>query len=138
MSTDQQPKSAQDSGNGQTHRCRIVLVEDQADSRKMLARWLELKGHRVQSAADGLAGVALIEREQPEIALVDIGLPKIDGYEVARRIRGGKSWPAIKLVALTGYVQPADAEAARQAGLDYHIVKHVDPAHLDHFLPSDD
>jgi two-component system CheB/CheR fusion protein len=137
MSTDQQPKSARDSGNCQTHRRRIVLVEDQADNRKMLTRWLELKGHSVQNASDGLAGVALIEREQPEVALVDIGLPKIDGYEVARRIRAGKSSPTLTLVALTGYGQPDDIEAARQAGFDYHLIKPVNPEELERLLVGD-
>ena len=74
------------SHEGKVQARKIVLVEDQADNRQMLTRWLELKGHLVESAADGPSGVTLIERVQPDIALVDIGLPKIDGYEVARRV----------------------------------------------------
>jgi two-component system CheB/CheR fusion protein len=133
----QRANSGGQNGNGKSHGRRIILVEDQADNRKMLTRWLELKGHSVQSAPDGLAGVELIEREQPEVALIDIGLPRIDGYEVARRIRGGKSSPTVKLVALTGYGQPADIEAARQAGFDYHLVKPVNPDDLERLLTGD-
>jgi CheY-like chemotaxis protein len=133
-SPDQRAHSDGHNGNGKPHGRRIVLVEDPADNRKLLTRWLELKGHIIHSAPDGLAGVALVEREQPEIALVDIGLPKIDGYEVARRIRAGKSSNAIKLVALTGYGKPADVEAARQAGFDHHLVKPVNLDELERLL----
>jgi len=130
-------KSNGHNGNGKPHARKIVLVEDQADNRKMLTRWLQLKGHSVQNAPDGLAAVALIEREQPDVALVDIGLPKIDGYEVARRIRAGKSSSEMRLIALTGYGQPADIEAALQAGFDHHLVKPVNPDDLDRLLAGD-
>jgi two-component system CheB/CheR fusion protein len=123
-------------GNGKRHARKIVLVEDQADSRKMLTRWLQLKGHVIVSAPDGLAGLAIIEREHPDVALIDIGLPKIDGYEVARRIRAGKSSAAIKLIALTGYGQPDDVEAALRAGFDHHLVKPVNLDELDGLLAS--
>lgn len=123
-------------GDGQTLSRRIVLVEDQADNRRMLTRWLELSGHRVESAADGQAGVALIERAQPDVALVDIGLPKIDGYEVARRVRAGSSSKSLRLIALTGYGQPADVAAARQAGFDHHLVKPVNPEELEKLLAN--
>jgi CheY-like chemotaxis protein/two-component sensor histidine kinase len=121
-------------GNGKAPSRKIVLVEDQADNRQMLTSWLELLGHQVQSAADGSDGVALIEREQPEIALVDIGLPKIDGYEVARRIRANASSSSVRLIALTGFGQREDIEAARRAGFDHHLVKPVDPQLLERLL----
>ena len=120
-------------GHGKPHARRIVLIEDQEDNRRMLARWLELSGHSVRSAADGPAGLALIESEQPEIAIIDIGLPKLDGYEVARRIRAGYSNPP-RLIALTGYGRQADVEAARQAGFDHHLIKPVKPEELERLL----
>jgi two-component system CheB/CheR fusion protein len=132
--TNHRHKSDGQNGNGKPHGRKIVLVEDQADNRKMLTRWLQLKGHAVESAADGAAGVALIERQRPDIALIDIGLPKLDGYEVARRIRSGPGSSSMRLIALTGYGQPADVEAARQAGFDHHLVKPVNPDELERLL----
>jgi two-component system CheB/CheR fusion protein len=122
------PRRHRHNGDAQNRIRKIVLVEDQDDNRDMLARWLELHGHHVKHAADGQAGIALIEHEKPEVAIVDIGLPKIDGFEVARRLRAANSVPSLRLIALTGYGQPADIQAARQAGFDLHLVK---PVNLD-------
>jgi two-component system CheB/CheR fusion protein len=121
-------------GDGKPHARRIVIIEDQDDNRRMLARWLELSGHTVFSAPDGLAGMALIESEQPDVAIVDIGLPKLDGYEVARRIRAGTAPAHLRLIALTGYGQQADVEAALLAGFDYHLIKPVKPEELERLL----
>jgi len=104
---------------------RILVIEDQADARRALQRLLQIWGHEVDVAEDGVRGVDAATANPPEIALVDVGLPGLDGYEVARRLRAamGKS---VRLVALTGYGQPEDRERAFDAGFDMHLVKPVD------------
>jgi two-component system CheB/CheR fusion protein len=122
-------------------RRRVVLVEDQADSREMLRMLLESLDHVVLDASDGAAGVELIEREKPDAALIDIGLPQMNGYEVARRIREHADLKKIKLVALTGYGAPADVSAAKNAGFDAHLIKPADLARIQELLahvPADD
>lgn len=109
---------------------RIVLVEDIDDNREMLQSILELDGHEVVSAMDGEAGCDAIRSFKPDIALIDIGLPGIDGYEVARKVRLDSSCEKVRLVALTGYGQSSDIANARAAGFDAHLVKPVDPTAL--------
>ena len=104
---------------------RVVIVDDSDDLRETFRRILERRGHKVVEAGDGLEGLACILAEQPDIAIVDIGLPGIDGYEVARRVRAVLG-PAIHLAAMTGYGSPADRERARQAGFDTQVTKPVD------------
>ncbi len=84
---------------------------------------LAAHGYRVQEAGNGLDGIALAQRERPELAIVDIGLPGIDGYEVARRLRRDAATRAMRLVALTGYGQEVDRLRALQAGFDEHFAK---------------
>ena len=107
----------------------ILIVEDSADSREVLRTALELGGHRVDAAADGPEGVALALEKRPAIALVDIGLPGLDGYEVARRIRGALGRDVV-LIALTGYGEAEDRRRAHEAGFDAHLVKPIDPTAL--------
>jgi len=105
----------------------VLLVEDNADARESLRRLLELDGHRVRTAADGPAALALARAALPEVALVDLGLPTMDGFEVARRMRaefGAHSVPL--LIALTGYGQAQDRRRSAEAGFDLHLVKPVD------------
>ncbi|HYV56782.1 MAG TPA: ATP-binding protein, partial [Candidatus Nitrosopolaris sp.] len=106
---------------------RVLVVEDNVDVADSLAMLLELFGHRVQIRHDGLAALAAVQTETFDIVLLDIGLPGMDGYDVARRIRGelGPARPA--LVALTGYGRDEDKARARAAGFDQHLVKPVDP-----------
>ena len=113
---------------------RILLVEDDADSREALKMLLELSGHQVEVAVDGGAAVAHAIAHRPDVALVDIGLPEIDGNEVARRIRAELGDDGIFLVALTGYGGEADEEIARAAGFDAHFTKPVELARLDRLL----
>jgi two-component system CheB/CheR fusion protein len=101
---------------------RIVVVEDQEDNRNMLAKLLELRGFIVHVAADGATGLELVQREQADVAIIDIGLPEMDGYEVARRIRK-EIGSRVKLIALTGYGRSQDVERARAAGFDHHLIK---------------
>lgn len=114
--------------------CRIVLVEDQPDAREMMRLLLTMRGHQVIEAEDGGAGVDAIERVRPDVALVDIGLPTMSGYDVARRIRGNRALDSVTLVAVTGYGTHADVEAARNAGFDEHLTKPADTGRLESIL----
>ena len=96
----------------------------------MLKYLLELAGHEVHEATSGPAGVEAIERVRPDVALVDLGLPGFDGFELARRVSAGADGHAVRLVALTGYGLPDDQRRSREAGFDAHLVKPVDPARL--------
>jgi two-component system CheB/CheR fusion protein len=109
---------------------RVLLVEDNADSRDMLQTILTLDGFEVEVAEDGQQGLNAILTGKPDVALIDIGLPKLDGYEVARQVRKRLKKSEIYLVALTGYGQAKDREAVFQAGFDEHLVKPVNPEHL--------
>ncbi len=105
---------------------RVLVIDDHEDGRQAMKMLLEILGHEVVTAVDGLAGVAAAESCLPDIAFVDIALPGIDGYEVARRIRSGPASRAT-LVALTGYGQPQDRDQAASAGFDLHVTKPADP-----------
>ena len=104
----------------------VVLVEDNADARTALRQLLELDGHLVAVAGDGESGRDLILATLPAVALVDVGLPVMDGYAVARAVRADPRAAGVTLVALTGYGQPADRDRALAAGFDSHVVKPVD------------
>ena len=108
----------------------VLLVEDNDDAREMLRYLLKLSGHEVHEAADGLAAVAAAAEVQPDVAIVDVGLPELDGYEVARRIRLAPHGDRLTLIALTGYGQPEDRQRALEAGFDIFLVKPVDPDQL--------
>jgi two-component system CheB/CheR fusion protein len=114
--------------------CRIVLVEDQFDSRELLQELLQNRGHVVIDAADGEAAIEVIEREHPDVALIDIGLPVLSGYDVARAIRAKEHLDDVVLVALTGYGAPSDVAAAREAGFDEHVIKPVELRTIDGIL----
>jgi signal transduction histidine kinase len=118
------------------HPRHVLIVEDGPDARKALGRLLELWGHRVELAEDGTRGVERAIASRPEVALIDIGLPGLNGYEVAKRVRqvlGNR----IRLIALTGYGQPDDQERTRAAGFDQHLVKPVNPKLLSRMLQED-
>ena len=87
-----------------------------------------------KAAADGLEGLAQVLLFKPDVALVDLGLPRMDGYEVARQIRGQEGGRDVLLIALSGYGQPADREAAEAAGFDRHFVKPPDLVELENLL----
>ncbi|MFL6657558.1 MAG: response regulator [Massilia sp.] len=104
----------------------VLLIEDNEDGREMMATMLDACGYQVKQAADGLQGVQMAAAHGPDVALVDIGLPGIDGYEVARRLRTHATTRGIKLIALTGYGLAEDQRRVREAGFDMHLVKPVD------------
>jgi signal transduction histidine kinase len=108
----------------------VLLIEDNDDGREMMATMLGSYGYPVLQAGDGLEGVRLATTELPDVALVDIGLPGIDGYEVARRLRENPGTRDIRLIALTGYGLAEDQRRVLEAGFDLHMVKPVDLAAL--------
>ncbi|MFW6067156.1 MAG: CHASE domain-containing protein [Myxococcota bacterium] len=115
-------------------RLRILLVEDNEDARLMMRSLLEKQGHRVQTASDGESGVQAALEDPPDVALIDIGLPAMDGYDVARRLRGEWGSASPLLIAVTGYGQPSDRQRSGEAGFDHHLVKPVDPDRLQELL----
>ncbi len=114
---------------------RVLIVEDNDDAREMLRLLLEHQGHEVFEAADGAEAIRLVSHVHPELAFIDLGLPLVDGYEVARHIRRQADQPR-RLIALTGYGQPEDRQRSLQAGFDEHVVKPVDPLRLAEIIDS--
>lgn len=108
----------------------ILVVEDNADSRSMLEASLRLDGYQVTTTCDGPQGLKAILHQKPAIALVDIGLPGMDGYEIARRVREQIPSSKLRLIALTGYGRAEDRDAVRDAGFDAHLVKPLKPDDL--------
>jgi CheY-like chemotaxis protein len=109
---------------------RVLLVDDNADSREMYSFILQADGHDVHAAADGAAALERFHHQPLDVAVIDIGLPGMDGYELARRIRATPSGRRITLIALTGYGFPEDRERSRAAGFDQHLVKPASPEDL--------
>lgn len=113
---------------------KIVLVEDHEDSRQLLKILLETRGFTVVEASDGLSAITAIQATQPDVALVDIGLPGMDGYEVARTLRADTTLDRLVLVALTGYGRDSDVQRAKAAGFNHHLTKPVRPEVLEALL----
>ncbi len=112
----------------------VLVIEDNRDGRESLRDLLEIWGHRVELAEDGLDGLSKALSVHPDVALVDIGLPGIDGNEVARRIRASMNGNSPCLIAMTGYGQPEDRKRALEAGFDTYLVKPVEPDLLSRLL----
>ena len=106
--------------------CRVLVVDDNLDAAETLTMLLEFLGHTVQMAHDGPSALQQALAWQPDVVLLDIGLPGLNGYEVARRIRAEPSMASIVLVALTGYGQESDRQCAHEAGFDHHLAKPAD------------
>ncbi|WP_052376428.1 hybrid sensor histidine kinase/response regulator [Chondromyces apiculatus] len=111
----------------QGSRLRVLVVDDNHDSAESLAMLLELTGHEVRTAHDGIEALQAAETFQPALILLDIGLPGLNGYEVAQRIRANPALTGVKLAALTGWGQAEDRRRSRASGFDYHLVKPTDP-----------
>jgi signal transduction histidine kinase len=111
---------------------RILIIEDDADGREALRMQLMIAGHEVFEAVTGDEGIEAAARVKPEIVLLDIGLPGLDGYQVARQLKASNG--RLRLIAITGYGQPSDRERAFAAGIDQHLVKPVDAAELRRLL----
>ncbi|MCA1579802.1 MAG: MEDS domain-containing protein [Acidobacteria bacterium] len=115
-------------------RRRILVVDDNVDAAEGLSDFLRAHGHSVRTVHEGASAIEVAAIVRPEIVLLDIGLPDIDGYEVARRLREDGHLRRSLLIALTGYGQPRDRERSREAGFDHHLVKPVDLARLESLL----
>jgi len=105
---------------------RVLLVEDNVDAARSLGELLEIWGHEVHLAYDGLEAVEAACRTKPEVVLLDIGLPGMDGYQVARALRREPAFPPLLIVAVTGYGQSEDLARSQEAGIDHHLVKPID------------
>jgi CheY-like chemotaxis protein/two-component sensor histidine kinase len=113
---------------------RVLIVDDNVDSAESLAMLLSLTGHSVRTAHDGPSAIQAARAHWPDVILLDIGLPRMDGYEVARRLRQEPEMAAVMLIAMTGYGQDEDRRKTREAGFDLHLVKPVDADELTHIF----
>ncbi len=115
-------------------RRRVLIVEDNADARESLCLFLQLAGHEVDTAEDGPRGLDKLHTFRPDVAVIDVGLPGMDGYEIARAIRQRLDGKSMCLIALTGYGQAEDQRRALAAGFDIHLTKPIDPATIQDLL----
>ncbi len=105
----------------------VLVIDDNVDAAEILASMLELSGHQVEVANDGRSGLAKLRSRHRDVVVCDIGLPDIDGFEVARAVRADPALRDIRMVALSGYAQQEDRRKSREAGFDAHLAKPADP-----------
>ncbi|HJU43603.1 MAG TPA: response regulator [Vicinamibacterales bacterium] len=115
-------------------RFKILVVDDNHDSALSMAMMLSIMGHDTRTAHDGESAVATAETFRPDVVLLDIGLPKLNGYEVAQRIREQAWGESMYLIAVTGWGQDEDRQRSSEVGLNQHMVKPVEPAALEKLL----
>jgi CheY-like chemotaxis protein len=113
---------------------RILVADDNADAAETMAVLLELMGHRVQHVLDGESAVQAAVEFHPDVVLLDIGMPRLNGYEACREIRSRAGGTAMKIIAITGWGQQEDRLKSKDAGFDHHLVKPVDPQTLTSLL----
>jgi CheY-like chemotaxis protein len=118
------PKPA--AGRGETQSSRVLVVDDNVETARGLARLLKLLGHDVRTAHDGPSAIEAAHGHQPDFVLLDIGLPGMDGYEVAQYLRRDDSNREATIIAISGYGQDSDRRRSREAGFDHHLVKPID------------
>ncbi|HEU4780713.1 MAG TPA: response regulator, partial [Steroidobacteraceae bacterium] len=116
---------------------RVLIADDNCDAAESLAMLLEIEGHAVTVVHDGQKALASIEAAPPDIALLDIGMPQMDGYEVARQVRGDTRGRNVFLIAVTGWGQEQDKARAMAAGFDLHFTKPVEPNQLIELLDAE-
>jgi CheY-like chemotaxis protein len=128
MSTEHPPEGSPppDRSSSRPKQLRILVVEDHADTAASLAELLRLYGHEIRVAGNGAEALCQVESSPPDVVLLDIGLPGMDGWEVARRLRLSPGGRMPLLMAITGYGQEADRERSRRAGSHLHLLKPVD------------
>ena len=112
----------------------MLVVDDNVDSADSIAMLLQVSGHEVRVVYSGQDALETAAEYQPDIILLDIGMPGMDGYEVARRLRAHTQLEKVKVIALTGYGQDADRLQSQEAGFDYHLVKPVEGQKLQEVL----
>jgi CheY-like chemotaxis protein len=105
---------------------RILVVDDNADAAESIAVFMRIEGHEVKTVTDATQALACLEAFAPQVAIIDIGLPGMNGYELASRIRASKTLAVPLMIALTGYGQAEDFDRSREAGFDHHFVKPAD------------
>lgn len=136
ISTDAQPETSETHAfQTDSESLRVVVIDDNIDGAESLANLLELIGHQVRMAHDGPTGIEVVREFDPNVVFLDIGLPRMDGYEVARQLRRDPQCRAV-LAAVSGYGRDDDREQGAKAGFEYHFVKPVDFATLRNFLNS--
>jgi CheY-like chemotaxis protein len=108
----------------------VLVIDDHRDSAEGLAELLRLAGHEVELAYDGPSALDAVERSAPEVVISDLGLPEMDGFEIARALRDRDRTRELRLIALSGFGDSAAVERALQAGFDHHLTKPVDPLAL--------
>jgi len=113
---------------------RVLIVEDQPDARETLSMLLGLSGYGVRSAGDGIQGLRLAQSWHPDVIISDIGLPGMDGWQFARKVRATLG-PDVQLIALSAYTTTADQTRSREAGFDVHLAKPAEPRDLLALLP---
>ena len=113
---------------------RVLVAEDNEDSATTMAVLLRLYGHEVEVASDGLSALRAVRANPPDVVLLDIGLPKMDGWQIARKIRSRITWKRPLLIAITGHGDQAAQSRSSEAGIDLHLVKPVDPQMLEQVL----
>jgi CheY-like chemotaxis protein len=113
---------------------RVLVVEDHRDAANMLELFLTMCGHDVRVAYTGTSGVEVAKKWTPDVILCDIGLPGLDGYEVARQLRSHPETAGARIVAVTGYGSPEDRRKSLEAGFDAHLTKPADPVVLQKLL----
>ena len=114
--------------------CRMLVVDDNRDGADLMAVLLRLQGHEVEVAHDGYCALEIAARFEPEVVLLDIGLPGLNGYDVAKQLRQMNHQRPQCLIAMTGYGSDEDRQRTEEAGFDHHIVKPIEPAELNKLL----
>jgi DNA-binding response OmpR family regulator len=115
-------------------RSRILIADDNRDAADSLSMLLELAGHEVRVAHLGSAALSLAQAFRPDVAVLDIGMPDLSGYEVAQALRRESWGQGIQLIALTGWGQERDRQEALEAGFNHHLTKPIDPDQLEAFI----
>ena len=132
----QEPKPPHPDGQTGTRKCRVLIVDDLMDNADSLAVLLRMLGHDIRTAYDGEEAVTAAEEFQPQVVLLDIGMPRMNGYETIRRIRREPWGGRICFVAVTGWGKEEDRRRTEEAGFDFHMVKPIDPYELMRVLDS--
>ena len=131
--TQQVPELA---AEAQAHSLRLLVVDDNPDAAESLAILLRMHGHDVRVAHSGRAALEAVREQQPQVILLDLGMPEMDGFEVARRLRQELGPGGVVLVAVTGYGQESDRQRSREAGFAFHLTKPADPTQLQYLLQA--